>query len=266
VTQPPGSPLRYELKARTVSELLDGTFKLYRDHFAPLLAIAAIGAVPTLLFTGFVDSFVTAAKAGSAEAAMGPFLGLVLTLPVILIVATVQYCALTSASIDAYLGRPFTVGGALRHALSLFFSLLWAGFLFYLGVTVGFVLLIVPGLYLTLIWAVWLQALVAEDKRGTAALGRSRALTKGATGQLGWLVLVFVLLQTAVVYGFHAAMPSALENIPFLGAAIGEIPSVLIAPVYPALLTLFYFDARIRHEGFDLELKASEGLPASALP
>ncbi len=258
--------MRYEFKARTVSEILDGTFKLYRDHWQPLLTIAALLSIPTMIFSGFADWLSKAAKAGSVDAAMAPMLGVLVSLPLVILAATVEYCALTSATVDAYLGRPFTVGGAIRRAFSLFFPLLWVGLLFYVAVGFGFLLLVIPGVYLTLIWAVWLQAVVVEDKRGSAALGRSRQLTRGATGRLGWLLLAFLAVQLALVYGIHAAIPAALSDIPFLGAALADVPSVLIAPVYPAVLTLFYFDGRIRHEGWDLEQKVAEGVapPASA--
>ncbi|MHB8419992.1 MAG: hypothetical protein ACYDCL_18100 [Myxococcales bacterium] len=260
--------MRYELKARSVSEILDGTFKIYRDHFWPLFAIAAIGAVPTALFDGVAGWVTHAAESGSYQRALPALLALLAAVPLVLLAATLETCALTCATVDAYLGRPFTAMGSIGRALSLFPSLLWAGLLFYLGVGAGFVLLIIPGFYLTLIWAVWLQALVVENARGSAALGRSRALTRGGTGRLGWLLLVFVLLQLALLAGFKAAIPAKLEDIPILAAVLEQLPNALIVPIYPALLTLFYFDGRIRHEGYDLELQAAEGLPAagSALP
>ncbi len=255
--------VRYELKARSVSEILDGTFKLYRDNFAPLLAISLIGAIPLLFFDALAVQANQAVKAASMGAAMGAVGGLLLLLPFMLLAITVQYCALSCAAADAYLGRRFTVGGALGRAFRRLGSLVWAGLLVTGGLLLGFIAFIVPAFYLMLIWARWLQALVVEDKRGSAALGRSYALTKGSVGKLGGLLFVFAIVQYAIIYGVKAAVPAGLEAVPLLGVALEQLPSVLLAPLYPALFTLFYFDGRIRHEGFDLEMKAAETLPAA---
>jgi hypothetical protein len=43
--------------------------------------------------------------------------------------------------------------------------------------------------------------------------------------------------------------------------------SILIAPLYPIALTLFYYDQRIRHEGFDIErMMETAGMIATATP
>jgi hypothetical protein len=43
--------------------------------------------------------------------------------------------------------------------------------------------------------------------------------------------------------------------------------SVLIGPIYPIALTLFYYDQRIRHEGYDIErMMDAAGLNAPATP
>jgi len=46
-----------------------------------------------------------------------------------------------------------------------------------------------------------------------------------------------------------------------------QIVSIVIAAIYPIALTLFYYDQRIRREGYDIEqMMAAAGLNPTALP
>ncbi|HUB05362.1 MAG TPA: hypothetical protein VMB50_00075 [Myxococcales bacterium] len=248
--------MRYELKARTAPEILDGSFKLYRDHLWPLLAISAIGAVPTMLFS----------RLQQQHAGPGDQGGLLLSLAgiVSLLFFTVQYGALISASVDAYLGRPYTVGGAYLKVLPLLGGFLWVGLIWSFAVGFGLILLVIPGLYWMVLWSMWPQALIVENKRGWEALNRSRALAKGAFWKLALLLFLVAVVQYALIFGARAALPHAIMAIPVLGALLTAIPSVVLFPLPPILLTLFYFDGRIRHEGWDLEMKAAEAAPSGA--
>jgi hypothetical protein len=88
---------------------------------------------------------------------------------------------------------------------------------------------------------------------------------------LGWLlnsllVLAPFLLFTLVFRGFGGRMffyRHAL-GINLVSAAVS---SSLVGPIYPIALTLFYYDQRIRHEGYDIERMMDDaGLNATATP
>jgi hypothetical protein len=256
--------MRYELKARTLSEILDGTFKLYSDNAAAFLTISAIASIPVMafqIFAGWSKSLIAGGATGTILAVVG---GMLVMVPMVFLAIIVQYCALAFAAADAYQGRSFTPGEAFSRTFGMLGSLLWVSILFGAAFILGLMFFIIPGIYLSLIWAVWLQAMVVEGKRGGAALGRSRDLTKGSLGRIGGILLIFFAVQLALMFGISAAIPAVLQGIPFLGTALQQLSSVLIAPLYPALLTLVYFDGRIRHEGYDLEMKASEDLAGAS--
>jgi hypothetical protein len=260
--------MRYELKARTLSEMLDGTFKLYSDNLVPFLTVSAIAAIPVVACQILLGDVSKKVAAGASIATSLSTIGsLLLFLVVFSLTTMIQYSALSFAAADAYQDRPFTVGDAFGRTFGMLGSLLWAGVLLGAAVVFGYMFCIIPGVYLTLIWAVWLQAMVVEGKRGVETMRRSRALTKGSLGRIGGILLIFFVVQLALMYGISAAIPAALQSIPLLGKVLLQVPNVFIAPLYPALLTLIYFDGRIRHEGYDLEVKANEGLtgePVSA--
>jgi hypothetical protein len=76
------------------------------------------------------------------------------------------------------------------------FPLMIVSLLFGLGVFIGFVLVIIPGLILLTIWAVVAPVTVLEHPGVIAAFGRSRELVRGH----GWAVFgVIVLIYLAVV-------------------------------------------------------------------
>lgn len=116
-------------------------------------------------------------------------------------------------------------------------------------------------------------ALVLEKLGPGKALGRSSRLAQGRTGQI-FLACLLMYLILAVV--------SAAIQTPFwvagllMGFKFGHNPTWLVAPAavaggagavvgYPFLtivLTLFYYDSRVRKEGFDLQFMLSSMGPA----
>jgi hypothetical protein len=108
-----------------------------------------------------------------------------------------------------------------------------------IGITIGLILLIVPGLYLLTIWCLVVPVVVLEGAETFAALGRSRQLVRGHGWQVfGTLVLVFVvLLVVGLIIGLAlVALPMAARNF------ISNIVSgTLVSPFLALVLTLGYF-------------------------
>lgn len=125
------------------------------------------------------------------------------------------------------------------------------------------------------IWAV-------EGLKVRAALRRSLALSKGGrlkilfvrvlVAFIGWLVilvvgrvliLMLVLVLKGTSYWWRFGQDSYIAITTLAGAAI----SALISPIFPIALTLFYYDQRIRREGYDIEKMMEDAglIPAAAL-
>lgn len=123
-----------------------------------------------------------------------------------------------------------------------------------LGVTIGFVLLIVPGLYLMTIWAVAAPSFVIERRGVFAAIGRSRELVRGH----GWQVfgVILVVLVLALLAGIVvAALASGLGNG---GVAVVQwAANVIISPFTALVSAVLYFSLRRLHG----EAAARQGPP-----
>jgi hypothetical protein len=131
--------------------------------------------------------------------------------------------------------------------------------------TVAFVLLVI----VAIVWAVLMglryalaiAASVVEDLEARQALRRSIDLGRGSRGRifvLGLLVLViqsglvlitqmFFLIMAFKQHGQLAAGVRVLQQF------IGFVTNTFIGPMYATGLTLFYYDQRIRKEGYDIE-------------
>jgi hypothetical protein len=105
--------------------------------------------------------------------------------------------ALTRASLDDLGGKGAGLSGALAAGFGLILPLIGLGILMTLGQALGLLLLIVPGIYLMLRWAVAAPVLVTEGIGVTAAMARSADLTENHR----WAILGLGLLFMLLVYG-----------------------------------------------------------------
>jgi hypothetical protein len=150
----------------------------------------------------------------------------------------------------------------------------------FLGASVAFFLLIllsvVYAILMFLRYSLAVPACVVESLKARQALRRSIDLSKGARGRifvLGLLVfvielgLVLVTQIFFVVLAFkHGQLPAGVRA---LQQVVGFFTNSFIGPIYATGLTLFYFDQRVRKEGYDIEwMMQAAGLtpPAPAIP
>jgi hypothetical protein len=94
------------------------------------------------------------------------------------------------------------------------------------------------------------------------AFGRSWQLTRGAKRRVFWLMFVANLIASALPSLLLSAIGAVvLEVVPSwaLGWTIvaAALP-VVLTPVIPCVLTLVYYDLRVRREGFDLQLLSEQ--------
>jgi hypothetical protein len=252
------------LRPLSVGEILDTSFGLYRRHFMSLATIVMISTGAPLLLNLYLQS------AGGWFA--NPILG---------VVYLVCYIALSSLGAAAtvflisegYLGRELSAGAALSRATPLLGNLIVYSILFALVVGIGLLLLVVPGIILACGLVLATPVIVLESGvSATGAMSRSWSLTQGSRMRMFGLLLVFVLLvyipvialtlvATMVAPGAFAAGEPAGTPMLIFTALLG-IVQMVIYPLLYCILTVAYYDMRVRKEGFDLEMLASSLQPA----
>ena len=261
------------LHPMTLSDILDGAFKLLKANWRTVLLITAAFVVPIHLISAFVQrnlyggrSFFDAVNNPSIQSTNTDNARLVVTGVVALVsllVAPFVAGAISKVVAASYLGGEETVGSALRATGRRAWALFAAWVLVHILEVIGTALCILPGLIAMATFVAVAPAIVIEG------LGPIRGMRRSA--RLLWPRL-FPVMGIAIIAGLLASIiGNVLGTVPSVAAlaiglkygwpllAAGSILSALITTPFVAIVaTLIYFDGRIRQEGFDLQLMADD--------
>lgn len=137
--------------------------------------------------------------------------------------------------------RDHSVGQLLRSVEPVFWPLVAVSILFGLGVALGFVLLIIPGLILLVIWSVVAPVTVLEHPGVFAAFGRSRGLVRGN----GWNVFGVIVIVFVIVVLISIAAGLAASGLGSVGRALVQwVVNSAVAPITALGATVLYFELR----------------------
>ena len=125
-------------------------------------------------------------------------------------------------------------------------SIIGAGILLGLAIGIGFLLLIVPGLFLLTIWIAVIPAIVLENRGIGEAFGRSRELVRG----YGWNVFGTIILTILILIGVSILLSLILSPFAdWLGGLLGQlVNSVVIGPFVVTVWTLVYYRLKAQEE------------------
>ena len=258
------------LRPLSTSELLDRTFYLYRNNFPLFVGITAI---PQLL--------VLALHLSAAVMAIG---GQLIGLGVITLVSLfanyvaiqVSHSATVVAVSNVHLDQPVSIGSAYRTARPAMLRVIGISLVIIIAAFLGFLLLVIPGIYLLLMWSLAIPVTVLEGGGLNVSTARSRQLTNGSRGRIFiiYLLIVVLAIVISVVIEWPLGILAALLGYRQTGnlmavveavqAAGNFISTCLIGPLATIALTLIYYDQRVRKEGFDLELMMARLQPQAA--
>jgi hypothetical protein len=218
-----------------IAEVLRETVDLYRRLFARTVVTALIVFVSLEL--------ALAALTHAADVAGGVLLVGLLSLLLSVAGTELVQGALAAAVRDVHEGREVASPSELfsrtrPHLVSLIGAALLVG----LGVAIGFIFVIIPGLILWTRWSLTAPVVVLENLHATAAMRRSRELVRGHAWTVFWvLLLVYV---TAIAVSF--ALSEALRPLPtFFTIWIGgAISASLTAPFIAHALAVIYYKLR----------------------
>jgi hypothetical protein len=263
------------LHPMSLGDILDGAFKLLRANARTLIVCVAVFTVPTQLLASVAQrgmlggrGLLSAINDPSSTAAGGlsnnGSLVLALTASGISLLVTPFIAGAVSRVVAAsYLGQSLDPGSALRAALRRFPSLLVATVLVHLIELPAFVACIFPGLAFMAMFVMTAPAIAIEELGPIRGMRRSWRLVKGRF----WPTLGIALLaglMASVLSQVLAVVPTVLALLVglrwgfLLLAAGGVLVSLVAQPIVTIVATLLYFDARIRHEAFDLQVIAAE--------
>jgi hypothetical protein len=224
----------------SVGDSLNEVFSIYGSHAGVLLPLA---------FWIYLLVAVVAGIAGSS-------LGLLLVALVISLLAGVLYQGVVVSLVrDVQDGkRDSGMRELIDEAMPFLGPLLGAGVLAAIGIGIGMILLVVPGLILLTIWAVIAPVIVIERRGAIESFGRSRELVRGN----GWPVfgaVIVALLIAAIANAILTSIASAITDGVILQIVFSALASTVTAPVMALVAAVLYY-----------RLLAAQGQPAPASP
>ena len=139
--------------------------------------------------------------------------------------------------------RDSSIEELVKATMPVVLPLIGAGLLAGLGIGIGFLLLVVPGLILMTLWAVIAPVIVVERSGVIAAFGRSRELVRGNAWQVFWAILTVVVI-TVVVGAVFAAIAIAISDTVLMRILFNVIASTVTAPIAALVAAVIYFRLR----------------------
>jgi len=258
------------LRPLSISELLDRTFHLYRNNF---LVFVGIMAIPQLLVLALQLTRAVTLTTGPLQRFS----------PIAVLAGLASYVAIeisAAATIMAvsniHLDRPVSLGLAFSSAKGSMLRVVLITLAVGIAAGIGLIFLIVPGVYLWLMWSLAIPVTVLEGGGLNASTKRSKELTQGSRGRIFVIYLLIIVL--AMVVGMIFQVPlgilavllgrgnagGAISLIVAVSAVGSFISTSLVGPLATIALTLIYYDQRVRKEGFDLQLMMATLQPASS--
>lgn len=157
------------------------------------------------------------------------------------------------AAINGFNGKKTSFGDAIATGFGSFLPLLGAGILTGLGTMLGYILLIVPGILLSIIWVVTAPVIVAEKQDVLSSMGRSRDLTRNHRWAIFFLILLYFVVAwmlTGAAGFFGAAVGAAGATDQFyLLAVVDAVLAVVVSVLSSAGVSALYFELRTSKEG-----------------
>lgn len=226
----------------SIGSAIEAAASVLARHFAPFVATALIAALPSLLFGLLV---------GVGSRGLLTITGIV-SMVINLAVLTLVIQTLTYGTVQALRGSKVSIGDCLMQGLRNLPVGMGVGFLAYLGIVLGTILLIVPGLILFTMWSVALPAAIVERTGVFRARGRSRDLTSGRRWRVFGAILIPILISIVtswiligLVFGLRGVTSTTFQIVSWLVSSVEQAFSVCV------FATLYYYLRRDK-EGVDI--------------
>ena len=243
----------------SIGRIFSRAFGTLRSNPLVTLGIAFLfGAMPSLLLAYVVQVSGTQAFEVLGSAAVIALA--IFSAVVAIMLAMITQGALVRATTAYSEGRKASLGESAMAGLSVALPLFLLGLVSAVGIALGFLLLLVPGIILYVMWSVAAPALVEERLGPIEALGRSADLTSGARWKvfgltlvvvvLYWLVSALVGLLTVMWYGGLANFAATgTMGMPIGYLLINGIFGTITSAVWGVIQTSLYVELRDWKDG-----------------
>jgi len=203
-----------------IGELLNQTFKIYKNRIGVFLVIAAVPfffaflSIPFLLFSLFFGMLFAFPAYRTFGFILLPFVVLIVAAYVILMIVISIWSSLSLLYAIKEREQKIGIKEAFNKSWPKVLSYWWISIISGFIIIGGYLLFIIPGIILAIWFSLAAYVLVSEDRTGMIALFRSRQLIKGYWWKVFWRFLVMGIIISLIT--FVAGFIPFIKNIIYL--------------------------------------------------
>ena len=254
---PPTGPQENAMQASPlgVGNLITETFSIFVSRFwlFAIVGIVVMVIFSLLTFAFFGGAFVSGTNlASTTSVAVATVAGTILSL----VGTSLLMGILALAAYDAKLNKPARLGTYIAMTVASLVPLVVLSIVNAFAMMIGLLLLVVPGIFILVIWSVMAPAVVIE-RAGFSGLGRSAALTKGYRWPvLGFLIILFIInVGIAIVLSIVAGLGIVGLGAPsgWFGYAIQGLTNGLSTAIYAIGIVVLFARLKELKEGVGMD-------------
>lgn len=236
-----------------IGPVLSTSISVFFRNLVPFLAITALIGIPYILISFWMLSTIGDIEAAVRTGGVPPsgFFGMVaVSVIVLLLTNTLSQSAINYGTFQDLRGRKASFSDCLGRGFAMLPRVIVGAILASIAYAIGFMLLVIPGVVLSLMWWVFIPVIIVEGAGIGEAFGRSRDLTRGH--RWGILGLLFVV-------GIVQWIVSMIVGL--IGRALGPVGAEVLNLVvilgftsfFAVLCTVGYYYLRSEKEGIVID-------------
>ena len=261
--------------------ILDASLQAYRAQALNLWKIVVLIVVPArvinelvtvLTLPGGVHAQNGNLYTGAGHTTSTSAAAVAVSIGISVVAAALAIGALSKCVLDHYTGRPADWRSSLSFARQRLASLLWLSITSAALLFAGFLLFIVPGIWLLVSLSTAVPALMFERIDPLRALRRSQELVRGRWWPTFGVLLIALALVVAVeivlaiIFGSieSGSKVGSVALLIALDGISGAISALISYPFLAIVCAVIYIDLRVRKEGLDAD-RLARGIGAGGL-
>lgn len=229
----------------SVGGVIKRSFGTFFANIVPFGILALILYLPTLIY-----GFMTIDQLVSGTAPVDLTGEIVITV-VSFVLTYILIGALVYGTVQHLGGQRPGLGAILSHGMSTIGPVIVIAIVLSIVVSIGFVLLIIPGIFLIVVYSVVIPAAVVERPGIKGSFSRSWDLTKGYR----WPVLGLLLIMVVIIVIFSFVVGAAGGIVAFsmgdftLLVIVEYLISAFSGALMSVMIAVLYHDLRVAKEG-----------------
>lgn len=251
------------VKPETIGKTLDAGFRLYFKSFKSIILFAVMFAIVGLIPSIINDPSSTWDQTSQSVSNILNLYGIIF---IVQLINNIFIIAMLHRMHSMTQGEICSIGNAFTIGLKKFIPMIILNILYTMAWLAGIILLLIPGIFLSVAFIYSGLVLVTENRGPIDALGRSWDMVKNnwwrtmviiSVAMMIYLVIISVL---GFVFGITISMssPDSFYEYTFLLEIANALLIMLILPLLAAIMIAGFNDLVLRREGADLETRIME--------